>query len=129
MAAQGAVLLSPCISDGERQIAREALEAGVPLVTMHNKGFAQLQKPSGRYFEACVGGRLLMLAPIAWPYQVNEKPMTRLDAMAMNRLSQWLAGDGAAVVNYRGMTLANVDQLALSAVCADGFDEGRKRQL
>ena len=41
----GAVLISPCISDGERQIAREALSAGVPLVTLANKGFAPLQKP------------------------------------------------------------------------------------
>ena len=111
----GAVLISPCISDGERQIAREALAAGYRLVTMHNKGFSKFQKPGGRYFDACAEGRLLMLAPVAWPYQPNEKPMTRADATAMNRLCQWLAGDGAATINYHGMTPADIDRLDLAA--------------
>lgn len=111
----GMVLISPCISDGERQIAREAFMAGVPLVTMHNKGFSKYQKPSGRYFDACAKGRLLMLAPASWPYTTQEKPMRREDAVAMNRLCQWLAGDGAAEINYKGMTPANIDKLAKEA--------------
>ena len=114
-ARHGAVLISPCISDGERQIACEALAAGVPLVTMANKGFAPLQKPSGRLFDACSDGRLLMLAPAAWPYLPGEKPMTRSDATAMNRLCQWLAGEGAAEINYRGLLPANIDALAKAA--------------
>ena len=114
-ARHGSVLISPCISDGEKQIAREALNAGLPLVTMQNKGFAKLQKPSGRYFEACAAGRLLMLAPAAWPYTPAEKKMTRDDATAMNRLCQWLAGDGAATINYHGVTPANIDRFALAA--------------
>ena len=88
----GVVLISPCISDGEREIARLALNAGFPLITMQNKGFAPLQKPTGRYFEACVEGRLLMLAPANWPYVPGEKAMTRADAMTMNRLCQLIAG-------------------------------------
>ena len=114
-ARRGAVLLSPCVSDGEREIAREALEAGFSLVTMHNKGFAPLQKPAGRYFDACADGRLLMLAPAAWPHTPGEKPMTRDDATAMNRLCQWLAGEGAANIAYRGVTPADVDGIALRA--------------
>ena len=114
-AKHGAVLLSPCVSDGERQIAREALAAGLPLVTMANKGFSKLQKPSGRYFDACAEGRLLMLAPAAWPYQPGEKTMTRFDATAMNRLCQWIAGVGAAEINYHGMKPANIDDLARKA--------------
>ena len=125
-AKHGAVLLSPCVSDGERQIAREALAAGLPLVTMANKGFSKLQKPSGRYFDACAEGRLLMLAPAAWPYVPGEKPMTRFDATAMNRLCQWIAGacaprtgqvagEGAAVINYHGMKPENIDDLARKA--------------
>ena len=74
-AAHGAVIISPCISDGERQIAREALKRNLPLVTLQNKGFARLQKPVGRYFDACAEGRLLMMAPAAWPYTPQEKPM------------------------------------------------------
>ena len=117
-ARRGAVLLSPCVSDGEREIAREALAAGLSLVTMHNKGFAPLQKPAGRYFDACAEGRLLMLAPAAWPHTPGEKPMTRDDATAMNRLCQWLAGEGAAKIAYRGVTPADVDGTALRAARA-----------
>ena len=123
------------MSDGERLIAREALAAGLPLVTMANKGFSKLQKPGGRYFDACAEGRLLMLAPAAWPYQPGEKPMTRVDATAMNRLCQWIAGAcaprtgqvagacapctgqvvGAAEIDCHGMKPANIDDLARKA--------------
>ena len=119
-ASHGAVLLSPCVSDGERQIAHEALALGFRLVTMHNKGFSRLQKPSGRYFDACAEGRLLMLAPAAWPHQPGEKPMTRLDATTMNRVCQWLAGDGAADVNYNGQAPADIDALAFAALQVEG---------
>ena len=117
-AAHGAVVLSPCISDGERQIAREALMRNLPLVAMRNMGFSKLQKPPGRYFEACAEGRLLMIAPAAWPYATQEKPMNRFDATAMNRLCQWLAGEDAIDIDYHGMTPANIDELARAAAMA-----------
>ena len=124
-AAHGAVVISPCISDGERQIAREALKRHLPLVTLQNKGFAKLQKPVGRYFDACAEGRLLMMAPAAWPYTPQEKTMTRLDANAMNRICQWLAGENAAEINYHGMTPANIDRLAEEAVTAKAKEAAR----
>jgi len=114
-AAHGAVIISPCISDGERQIAHEALNQKLPLVTLQNKGFSRLQKPTGRYFDACAEGRLLMMAPAAWPYTPQEKSMTRFDATALNRLCQWLVGEDAVEINYHGMRPANIDQLAKAA--------------
>lgn len=117
-AMRGAVILSPCISDGERQIAREILKQGFRLVALKNMGFSKYEKPSGKLFEACAEGRLLLLAPAAWPYQTQAKPMTRFDAIALNRIAQWLAGDGAAEINYHGMSPPNIDTLALSAVMA-----------
>lgn len=117
-AAHGAVVISPCISDGERQIAREALDRGLPLVVLRNKGFAPLHKPEGRYFDACSAGRILMLAPAAWPYTPQEKAMTRFDATALNRLAQWFVGEDAAEINYHGMTPADIDRLAEEAVQA-----------
>ena len=59
--------------------------------------------------------RDMLLAPAAWPYTPAEKKMTRDDATAMNRLCQWLAGDGAATINYHGVTPANIDRFALAA--------------
>ena len=126
-AGHGAVVLSPCISDGERQIAREAMKRRLPLVALKNMGFAKLEKPAGRYFDACAEGRLLLLAPAAWPYTTQEKPMTRFDATALNRIAQWLAGSSApghfcpgfpVAINYHGMKPANIDELDEKAVLA-----------
>ena len=114
-ARHGVVLISPCISDGEREIARAALAEGLPLVTMQNKGFSKLEKPTGRHFDACAAGRLLMLAPAAWPYTPAHKPMARHEATAMNRLCQWIAGEGAATINYRGLAPVHIDKIALAA--------------
>ena len=113
---RGAVLLSPCVSEGEREVTRRAFAEGLPLVVLRNKGFAPLDKPSGRLFDACAAGRLLMLAPAAWPHVPGEKPMTRRDALVLNRLAQALAGDGTAEINYRGVTFAEVEAWAQVAV-------------
>ena len=118
MAEKGAVLISPCISDGEREIARRAMEANAKLITLTNKGFSPLFKPTGRAFDSASEGRLLMLAPATWSYTPGEKKMTRLDACALNRIAQLIAGDGAAEINYRGMRPANIDALVKEAVGA-----------
>jgi hypothetical protein len=125
MAEKGAVLISPCISDGEREIARRALEAGAKLITLSNKGFSPLFKPSGRAFDSASEGRLLMLAPAGWPYQLGEKKMTRFDACALNRIAQLMAGDGAAEINYHGMKPTNIEALVKAAVVRPGATERR----
>ena len=120
-ASHGAAILSPCISDGEKQIAREALKRNIPLIVLKNMGFAKCEKPQGRLFEACANGRLLLLAPAAWPYSTQAKAMTRFDATALNRIAQWLAGEHAVEVNYRGMQPHNIDRLAEEAVMASSI--------
>ena len=126
MAEKGAVLISPCISDGEREIARRALEANAKLITLSNKGFSPLFKPSGRAFDSAGEGRLLMLAPAGWPYCSGEKKMTRFDACALNRIAQLMAGDGAAEINYHGMKPGNVEGLVAEACRADARPTGRE---
>ena len=66
----GAILVSPCISPGEKQITTAALAKSIPLIVFLLNGFPPFFKPAPRYLEACAEGRLLMLAP--FPYQ-NEK--------------------------------------------------------
>ncbi len=105
----GAALVSPCISQGEREIARRAFAAGYRVITLANKGFSPLYKPGGKLFESCAAGNLLMLAPAGWPYQPAEKPMARIDALVLNRIAQLIAGEGACEIDYKGATLANVD--------------------
>ena len=115
-AAKGAVLLSPCISHGEREIARRAFEAGYRVITLQNKGFSPLYKPGGKLFETCAAGNLLMLAPIGWPYVPGEKPMTRGQAQILNRVAQLISGDGAVEINYKGMALEDIDDAVSHAV-------------
>ena len=126
MAEKGAVLISPCISDGEREVARRAMEANAKLITLSNKGFSPLFKPSGRAFDSASEGRLLMLAPAGWPYCPGEKKMTRFDACALNRIAQLMAGDGAAEINYHGMKPANINAM-VKAACLVGKSPAEPR--
>ena len=80
------------------------------MITLANKGFSPLYKPGGKLFESCANGNLLMLAPVGWPYQPAERPMTRIDALVLNRIAQLIAGDGACEIDYKGVALANVDE-------------------
>ena len=68
------------------------------------------------YFNITAAGNLLMLAPIAWPYLPGEKKMTRIDACILNRIAQWLSGDGAVEIKYRGVEPAEIDRLAAEAI-------------
>ncbi len=111
-----AVLVSPCISEGEREIARRAFAAGFRVITLANKGFSPLYKPGGKLFDVCAAGNLLMLAPANWPYLPGEKKMLRSDACVLNRLAQLIAGSGAVEIVYKGMRPVAIDQLARKAV-------------
>lgn len=67
---QGAIIVSPCISPGEREIATACMEAGIPLIVLLLKGFPDYFKPQPRYLKACAEGRLLLMSPFQWQ---NEK--------------------------------------------------------
>ena len=119
-AERGAVLVSPCISPGEKQIARAALDSGLPLIALQTKGFPPMYKPPGRYFDACAEGRLLLLAPIARsgaaPYMASRSGaalvrcagihaggISRAQCLALNQLAADICGPGAAKLDYFGL--------------------------
>ena len=85
-ARRGAVLVSPCISPGEKEIVAAAFEEGLPLVPILENGFAPLYKPAGKRFDACAAGRLLLLAP--WPHHTETRTITRAQCLALNRLAE-----------------------------------------
>ena len=116
MAQAGVVLVNPCISHGEREIARRAFAAGAAMIVLRNKGFAPLYKPEGALFDRCAEGRLLMLAPAAWPYTPGKKQMTRDDACVLNRIAQAIARDGAADIDYKGRKPIDVDGMVRMAM-------------
>lgn len=91
-ARHGAVLVSPCISPGEKRIARAALAASLPLIVLLENGFPPFYKPPKTYFEACAAGRLLMLAP--WPHHSDKRPITREQCLTLNSFAKAIAGEG-----------------------------------
>jgi len=117
-AARGAVLISPCISHGEREIARRAFVAGYRVITLQNKGFSPLYKPGGKLFDTCAAGNLLMLAPINWPYVPGEKSITRDQAQVLNRIAQFIAGAGAVEINYKGAVMNGIEAAVAQATGA-----------
>lgn len=88
---KGGVVVSPCISAGEKEIARAALDAGHPLIVILENGFAPLYKPPGKYFDACAKGLLLMLAP--WPYHMEKRTITRSQCLALNSMAEAICNE------------------------------------
>lgn len=89
LAAEGAVLISPSISPGERAVMRAAFEQGYPTIVLLENGFAPLAKPGGKRFKACAEGRLLLLAP--WPHHNDDRTITQVQCHALNDMAAAIA--------------------------------------
>lgn len=88
---QGGVVVSHCISSGEKEIAHAALDAKQPLIVVLENGFPPHYKPQGKYFTACAEGLLLMLAP--WPYHTDKHPITRSQCNALNEMAKDISNE------------------------------------
>ena len=62
-AEEGAVLVTPGISKGEKGVVSEALTEHLPLIILQKEPITEYWKPSQGRFYACAAGRLLILAP------------------------------------------------------------------
>ncbi len=85
MARQGAVLVSPAISLGEKLVMRAAFDAGFPTIVLVENGFTPLTKPKGEQFDACAKGRLLMLAP--WEHHNEKRAITAYQCQQLNLMA------------------------------------------
>lgn len=104
-AKKGAVLCSPCISDGEKAIAYAAVDAGHSLIVLRNEPFPPMFKSSGRFFDACAEGRLLLLfCDGLTPCAPNRKGITRAECLALNALVAEICGGMGGDICYHGMT-------------------------
>ena len=90
---QGMVLVSPCISPGEKAVASAAVDNGIPLIVLLENGFSQYFKPSGRHFNACASGKLLMLAP--WEHHNERRTITREQCLQLNEMAKDLCNGQA----------------------------------
>ena len=85
-ARQGAVLVSPAISQGEKTIMRAAFEEGLPLIYLQENGFTDLAKPGGMRMEACARGQLLILAP--WEHHNEKITIKRGQCLELNEMAR-----------------------------------------
>ena len=85
MARQGAVLVSPAISPGEKMVMRAAFDAGLHTIVLVENGFTPLTKPKGEQFDACAEGRLLMLAP--WEHHNEKRTITAYQCQQLNLMA------------------------------------------
>ena len=84
-ARQGAVLVSPAISPGEKRVMRAAFDAGLPTIVIMENGFTPLSKPHGEQFYACGQGSLLMLSP--WEHHNEKRKLTASQCTEMNLMA------------------------------------------
>ena len=82
----GAVLVSPCISPGEKEIMRQAFDEGLTMIVVQENGLTPFSKPSGERFEACAQGRLLLLSPFE---HHNERRLVTRDACSLLNALAW----------------------------------------
>ena len=85
-ARQGAVLVSPAISKGEKAIMRAAFKEGLPLVYLQENGFTDLAKPGGMRMDACATGQLLILAP--WEHHNEKIAIKRGQCLELNDMAR-----------------------------------------
>jgi hypothetical protein len=85
-ARQGAVLVSPSISPGEKTVMRAAFEEGFPLIYLQENGFSNLAKPGGSRMEACAEGQLLILSP--WEHHNEKIAIRRGQCLELNEIAR-----------------------------------------
>jgi REP element-mobilizing transposase RayT len=89
-AREGAVMVSPFISEHERAVLEYLLQENRPIIYIADNGFGKYYKPSATLFDAVADGRMLILSP--WPYDPKKKDVTRAECTAMNRMAEEICG-------------------------------------
>lgn len=88
-AREGAVLVSPAISPGEKAVMRAAFEEKLPLIVLLENGLDPMAKPSGERFYATAEGRLLLLSPFA--HHSDRRTISRNECNQLNALAWQIA--------------------------------------
>ena len=83
---RGAVLVSPAISPGEKAVMRAAFEHGYPVIVLLENGLTDLAKPGGKRMDACMEGRLLLLAP--WAHHNERITISRSQCLSLNEMAR-----------------------------------------
>ena len=85
-ARQGAVMVSPFISDKEKEVLEVLLREEHPIIYIADNGFRDYYKPSDGLFDAVSAGRVLILSP--WEYDASKRHVTRAECIEMNKMAE-----------------------------------------
>lgn len=88
---EGAVFVSPFISETEKALRVAALTMGIPYIRLTREGFRDLYTPLRSEFEACCEGNLLLLAP--WEDRRRTTTITRSECLTLNQVAAEIAAD------------------------------------
>ena len=85
-AREGTVMVSPFISQDEKQVMAVLLQERHPFVLLTDNGFHDYYKPADLLFDACAEGRLLILSP--WSHDGGKRRISRADCVALNTMAE-----------------------------------------
>ena len=85
-ARKGVVMVSPFISQQEKQVMQVLLNEQLPFIVLADNGFRDYYKPSDALFDACAAGRVLILSP--WPYDAGKRHISRADCVSLNNMAE-----------------------------------------
>lgn len=88
-AASGTVLVSPCISTGEKEIMAMAMQLEYPIIILKNNGFNPMEKPSSRFIDACSSGNVLFIVPTE--HHPQSEKLSRDQCLQLNELARIVA--------------------------------------
>ena len=85
-ARKGVVMVSPFISQQEKQVMQVLINEQHPFILLADNGFRDYYKPSDALFDACAAGRALILSP--WPYDADKRHISRADCVNLNNMAE-----------------------------------------
>lgn len=94
-ARNGHVLISPFISEYEKQVRDVVLQEGYAVIQLSNEPFSKYYKPSGELFDICANGQLLMLS-LSEGNSTFSRRITRQECCSLNTVAEDLASLTAA---------------------------------
>lgn len=85
-AREGAVMVSPFISEHEKEVLEVLMQEKRPIIYIADNGFGKYYKPSAGLFEAVSEGRMLILSP--WQHDPKKKGVSRAECIEMNKMAE-----------------------------------------
>ena len=98
---ENGVLISPFINPAEKEVLNKGIENGSNIILITREEIRERWKPSGRLFDLCSEGRLLV---ISTQKAVLEPKLSRSEALAMNNLAARIASEALSELKVSKMS-------------------------